>query len=114
MSLSLLTTRNDAPPLPLESFTPVPPRLPLSVSLALAVDRRRNRRRTAWQIVTHPSLYVSALAMLVCTAALVAFVAVVIQQALFTGNESKWNIIIIVGLGAGIVGARGWKHRVTH
>lgn len=57
-------------------------------------------RSSSW---THASLYVIIFSGLVAITAFVGFELSFIQQAASSGNTSRWNIVIVVGLVGGLV-----------
>lgn len=75
-----------------------------SATLSPAVMARRKRpmrlRSSPW---THWSLYVIILAALINATALIGFLLSFVQQAAYSGNTSRWNIVIIVALIAGVL-----------
>lgn len=52
----------------------------------------------AYRLRHHPSFYVSVIAHLICATATVGFILAFIQQASYTGNTRRFNIVIIAAL----------------
>ncbi|GHJ89624.1 hypothetical protein NliqN6_6026 [Naganishia liquefaciens] len=52
----------------------------------------------AYRLAHHPSFYVSVIAHLICATATVGFILAFIQQASYTGNTRRLNIVIIAAL----------------
>lgn len=55
-------------------------------------------RGFAYRLRHHPSFYVSVIAHLICATATVGFILAFIQQASYTGNTRRLNIVIIAAL----------------
>lgn len=65
--------------------------------------RRKKPMRLRSSPWTHLSLYVVILAALINATALIGFLLSFVQQAAYSGNTSRWNIVIIVALIAGVL-----------
>lgn len=65
--------------------------------------RRKRPMRLRSSPWTHWSLYVIILAALINATALIGFLLSFVQQAAYSGNTSRWNIVIIVALIAGVL-----------